>query len=54
MKRIRLDEIEEEKLLESEAEDEDIYSEDEREDQIENDQLSPEEEAFMKGWDEAS
>ena len=29
-----------------------VYDEDTREDMIDNDELSPEEEAFMKGYDE--
>ncbi len=34
--------------------DESVYDEDSREDQVEDDGISPEEEAFMKGYDEAS
>jgi len=30
-----------------------VYDEDTREDMIDNDEISPEEEAFMKGYDEA-
>ena len=33
--------------------DEGIYSADLRQEMLDNDQLSPEEEAFMRGWDEA-
>jgi len=39
----------EDKILE----DEDVYG-DSREDLVENDELSPEEEAFMAGYDEAA
>lgn len=34
-------------------EDQDFYSEEERERQLEDDEISPEEEGFMKGWEEA-
>jgi len=37
----------------SEEEKETVYDEEGREDQLEDDELSPEEEAFMKGYDEA-
>jgi len=30
-----------------------VYNEDTREDMVDNDELSPQEEAFMKGYDEA-
>ncbi len=30
-----------------------IYSEEVREDMLDNDQLTPREEAFMRGWDQA-
>ena len=33
--------------------DESIYSEENREDLVENDELTPLEEAFMMGWEEA-
>ncbi len=32
---------------------EDVYSADSREHQLDDDELSAEEEAFMRGWDEA-
>ena len=35
-------------------EDESIYSEDTRESMVEDDEISPEEEAFMRGYDEAA
>ena len=35
------------------SKDEDVYG-DSREDLVENDELSPEEEAFMQGYDEAA
>ena len=37
----------------SEEEKETVYDEEGRDDQLEDDELSPEEEAFMKGYDEA-
>lgn len=41
--------------LEEESEsDESIYDENRRESQVEDGEISPEEEAFMKGYDEAS
>lgn len=33
--------------------DEGLYDEDEREEQLEDDELSPDEEGFMKGYEEA-
>ena len=33
---------------------ENVYNDEAREDLVDNDELSPEEEAFMKGYDEAS
>lgn len=41
------------KEIESLLEDESIYSEDVREQLLEDDELSPEEAAFMKGYDES-
>lgn len=36
------------------SEDEDVYGDSSREDLVENDELSPEEEAFMQGYDKAA
>ncbi len=44
--------MEEDEVVE-EAE-ENVYKEETRESLVDNDELSPEEEAFMKGYDEAS
>lgn len=41
-------------MPEEEEEKETIYDEEGREGQLEDDELSPEEEAFMKGYDEAN
>ncbi len=41
-------------MPEDEEEKETIYDKEGREDQLEDDELSPEEEAFMKGYDEAN
>ncbi len=38
----------------SDEAEENVYKENTREDLVDNDELSPEEEAFMKGYDEAS
>tara|TARA_Y100000310_G_C20677877_1_gene814144 strand:+ start:1525 stop:1677 length:153 start_codon:yes stop_codon:yes gene_type:complete len=40
-------------LEEEDSIEEGIYSSDERESLIEDDEISAEEEAFMRGWDEA-
>ena len=40
-------------MAEDEPEGEDVYD-DSRDDLIENDEISPEEEAFMQGYDEAA
>lgn len=37
--------------FEREATERDIYNKEERENQLESDEISPEEEAFMVGWE---
>ncbi len=41
-------------MTEEDKEGESVYNEKAREKQLEDDELSPEEEAFMKGYDEAN
>lgn len=50
MKKQKIDELEE---IEPESIAEDIYEEEYREELVENDEISLEEEAFLKGYDEA-